>query len=263
MTLRNLTPKSVFLELAERRQLSSKPGAVKASAHATGPETAFRSNHTVIEAHGSHALHNDTLKETLHVQQWVGPSKPIKTNLVAPKLPLETLALKLTVDEETYFVHLPRNHVTKQIFGNEGCAQSDLTVLYSALDGYLVICFSSDLSSWMNRFKDDTPLAALSIPGTHNSPAHHKALPSIRCQAASTSEQLQNGVRFFDIRVQVHPGDPDPRKRLVLVHSVFSVKLLGHNYLHNLLDEIFTFLRAHPSETILMSIKRDSGKGTN
>ena len=263
LTVRNLTPKSVFLESAKRYHLGSKLGPSKASSNAAHPQSGFKSNDTLFEVPKNHGPHNDTIKENSQIQQWIEPSKITKTHITAPKLPLETLELHLSIDGEAFFVNLPQNLVTKHILEGRSLAKSDLTVLYSASDGFLVFCFSSGLSSWMDRLKDDTPLTALSIPGTHNSPAHHKALPSIRCQAATLSEQLQNGVRFLDIRVQVHPNESDPRKRLVLVHSVFSVKLVGHNYLHSLLGEIFLFLRAYPSETILMSIKRDSGKGTN
>ena len=63
----------------------------------------------------------------------------------------------------------------------------------------------------MSKLKDETPLSALSIPGTHNSPTHHTALPSVRCQAVGVKEQLNNGVRFLDLRVQPENAD-DPSK---------------------------------------------------
>lgn len=111
--------------------------------------------------------------------------------------------------------------------------------------------------AWMKEFKDDTQLSALSMPGTHNSPTHHTALPSVRCQAVSPREQLENGVRFFDIRVQ--PGKPeDPNSDdLNLVHGVFPISLTGPKKFRPLLDHVHEFLSQNPSETVVISLKRE------
>ena len=125
----------------------------------------------------------------------------------------------------------------------------------------LTLYASSNLESWMKNLKDATPLSALSIPGTHNSPTHHRALPSVRCQAVSPREQLENGVRFFDIRVQ--PEAPD-KPGLILVHSVFPISLTGPKYFRELIDTVYTFLAEHPSEVLIMSIKREgTGNATD
>lgn len=122
----------------------------------------------------------------------------------------------------------------------------------------------NDPKKWMKEFPDQTPLSALSIPGTHNSPTCHTALPSVRCQAVSPIEQLENGVRFFDIRVQVaHPEDKKSDK-LRLVHSVFPISLVESKKFRPLYDEILGFLRKNPSETVILSLKREgSGDATD
>ena len=120
---------------------------------------------------------------------------------------------------------------------------------------WLAIFSSSDLDCWMRNLKDPTPLSALSIPGTHNSPTCHKALPSVRCQAVPPREQLQNGVRFFDVRVQPEGGASNPA--LILVHGAFPISLTGPKYLRELLDQVYSFLAETPSETVIMSLKRE------
>lgn len=50
---------------------------------------------------------------------------------------------------------------------------------------------------WMREISDDASVASLSLPGIHNSAACHTALPSVQCQDASVSEQLEHGVRFL------------------------------------------------------------------
>jgi 1-phosphatidylinositol phosphodiesterase len=129
---------------------------------------------------------------------------------------------------------------------------------------FVALFNTSHLDGWMEEIPDNTPLGALSIPGTHNSPTHHNAPPSVRCQAVSPAEQLKNGVRFFDIRVQVpEPYDPNSDK-LHLVHAAFPVALSGTKYFRDLYKTVVDFLKEHPSETLVMSLKREgTGKGTD
>jgi 1-phosphatidylinositol phosphodiesterase len=116
----------------------------------------------------------------------------------------------------------------------------------------------------MARLKHEMPLSALSIPGTHNSPTHHVALPSVRCQAVSVKEQLDNGVRFLDIRVQPESVDDVSKEGLILVHSAFPVSLTGTKYFRDLINTVYSFLDANPTETIIISLKREGvGKSTD
>lgn len=131
------------------------------------------------------------------------------------------------------------------------------TAIYFAASSFLALYESTDLQCWMREFEDQTPLSALSIPGTHNSPTCHKALPSVRCQAVHPRDQLLNGVRFFDIRVQ--PANPDiPHdETLYLVHGVFPISLTGPKYFRKLVNDVEDFLKQNPSETIILSLKRE------
>ncbi|KAJ5190818.1 uncharacterized protein N7498_009803 [Penicillium cinerascens] len=123
-------------------------------------------------------------------------------------------------------------------------------------ESFLAIYSSANLHAWMRELRDDTLLSSLSIPGTHNSPTCHVAPPSVRCQAVSPREQLRNGVRFFDIRVQ--PQYPQELKEdLILVHSVFPVSLTGTKYFRDLMNEVNDFLDKNPSETLIISLKRE------
>jgi 1-phosphatidylinositol phosphodiesterase len=85
-------------------------------------------------------------------------------------------------------------------------------------------------------------------------------------------EQLNNGVRFLDLRVSCPPftttpeaSSPSPfAPELALVHSAFPVSLTGSRYLSELLTTLYNFLDEHPSETILLSLKREgTGRGTD
>ncbi|KAE8396511.1 PLC-like phosphodiesterase [Aspergillus alliaceus] len=132
-----------------------------------------------------------------------------------------------------------------------------LTGVYVTPESHLSIYSAANLNAWMGELKDDTLLSSLSIPGTHNSPTCHVAPPSVRCQAVSPREQLQNGVRFFDIRVQPqYPEDAD-KDELILVHSVFPISLTGNKYFRDLMRDVNEFLDQNPSETLIISLKRE------
>ncbi|KAI9734138.1 MAG: hypothetical protein M1818_006657 [Claussenomyces sp. TS43310] len=142
--------------------------------------------------------------------------------------------------------------------------QAEYTAVYLPAHSHIAIFSSANLASWMAQLKDELPLSVLSIPGTHNSPTHYTALPSVRCQAVSVLKQLENGVRFLDIRVQPeYPEDPS-KAGLLLVHSAFPISLTGNKYFAKLVDDIRSFLDANPSETVIMSLKREGiGRSTD
>jgi 1-phosphatidylinositol phosphodiesterase len=117
-------------------------------------------------------------------------------------------------------------------------AQVRFTGIYLPEKSWVTLYSSTEPDKWMSKLADKTPLGALSIPGTHNAPTCHNAPPSVRCQAVSPKEQLKNGVRFFDLRVQV-PTPYNPKSdSLVLVHSVFPISLTGNKYFKDLYKDI-------------------------
>ncbi|KAL8736165.1 MAG: hypothetical protein Q9166_000320 [cf. Caloplaca sp. 2 TL-2023] len=194
----------------------------------------------------------------------IDPFKSLTTD-IKPQRANETLHLTFETEGEQHRLETPTpdSHSTtlKPLIDSP---RFNYTAVHLLEHSHLTLYSSANLSSWMRSFKDDTPLSALSIPGTHNSPTCHHALPSVRCQATSPPEQLDNGVRFFDIRVQ--PEAPlDPTKDgLILVHGVFPISLTGNKYLRDLLKEIYAFLDRNPSETVIMSLKREgTGNATD
>ncbi|KAF2108511.1 hypothetical protein BDV96DRAFT_605573 [Lophiotrema nucula] len=116
---------------------------------------------------------------------------------------------------------------------------------------------SLDLATWMSSLPSTLPLSALSIPGSHNSHAYYRALPSVRCQVVDVKAQLEHGIRLLDIRVQpAHATDID-KKDLALVHGAFPASLTGAKYLEPILDTCYEFLQRNPKETIIISLKRE------
>jgi 1-phosphatidylinositol phosphodiesterase len=109
----------------------------------------------------------------------------------------------------------------------------------------------------MATIDGDTNISTLSIPGTHNSAAFFKlAAPSVRCQGNSIYDQLNNGVRFLDIRLSKdYMSRGEKVNNLIVVHGKFPVKLSGSYKFKNVLKDVYSFLETNPTETVLISIK--------
>ncbi|SJL85186.1 phosphatidylinositol-specific phospholipase C [Vibrio palustris] len=107
---------------------------------------------------------------------------------------------------------------------------------------------AAPLADWMNTVSDDTQLTAMTIPGTHDSGATHEPLPGIaKTQNTTIAQQLDNGVRYLDIRLR-HYQDS------LLVHhgSIYQ-----HLNFDDVMQQVTDFLNLHPSETVLMQVKEE------
>ncbi len=114
------------------------------------------------------------------------------------------------------------------------------------------------MKSWMKNLSDNVLVSQINLPGTHDSCAFRVQFPLFsKCQNATIAEQLNSGIRFLDIRVEKDGG------RLKLVHDIADCKnpqkRRENLYLENVINECKKFLTENPSETVLLSYKRDDG----
>jgi hypothetical protein len=100
---------------------------------------------------------------------------------------------------------------------------------------------------WMADLPDSLPISAISVPGTHETMARFGG-PAPRCQTLTLEQQLNAGLRAFDIRPR-HIAD------VFAIHhkAYFQNAYFGNDVLQVFID----FLAAHPSETIFMRAKRE------
>ncbi|KAL1866443.1 hypothetical protein VTK73DRAFT_4700 [Phialemonium thermophilum] len=268
LTIRNLS--SVPLELKHIQrfegQAAPKPGGI---ANLTSTITGiFNATHTPtggVTPRGDHPIEKRDVNGVT-VQPFTTHSTDIRA--ADPTREVLRLTFQQPGTDHRYEVDAPgpspRSLVLRHVSG--GNAPHEFTAVYIPNGAHLAIYSSANLSRWMGELADGFPLSALSIPGTHNSPTCHVALPSVRCQAVGVREQLDNGVRFMDIRVSANPFGKgnDEDSELALVHSAFPISLTGVKRFSDLLKEVYAFLERNPSETVLMSIKREgTGKGTD
>ena len=82
--------------------------------------------------------------------------------------------------------------------------------------------------------------------------------PIFQCQDTDIKTQLENGYRYLDMRLVLKNDN------LILKHnfakckkerSIFSTPLT----LDDVLEDIYTFLDKHPSETVIFCAKKENG----
>jgi 1-phosphatidylinositol phosphodiesterase len=101
----------------------------------------------------------------------------------------------------------------------------------------------------MASISDDRRLSELSIPGTHDSGAYYEPFTGVaKCQALSIADQLAAGVRYFDLRCR-NVGD-----QFLIYHGGVD----QNQTYDELLATMYAFLDAHPTETVIASVKEEA-----
>ncbi|CAH1160288.1 unnamed protein product [Phaedon cochleariae] len=138
---------------------------------------------------------------------------------------------------------------------------------------------STDLENWMTNLPQqlrETPLIKLTIPGSHDSftasitsssdiaPDADDVLKKFeflgplikyfmanwsRTQTYMAAEQLNRGIRYFDLRIGTKKGTEE----LYIVHGLYS------DSVRSVLDEIGQFLDSHPGEIVILDCQHFYG----
>ena len=109
--------------------------------------------------------------------------------------------------------------------------------------------YNKKVEPWMSYVNDDVRLVDMSIPGTHDSGATHSIFDvSGKCQELNIKQQLNVGVRFFDLRLQLKNDD------FKIIHGPVDQRLS----FDSVLKDLTSFLSKYDSEFIIISIKQES-----
>uniref|UniRef100_A0A3B4TTU4 Phosphatidylinositol-specific phospholipase C X domain-containing protein n=1 Tax=Seriola dumerili TaxID=41447 RepID=A0A3B4TTU4_SERDU len=100
----------------------------------------------------------------------------------------------------------------------------------------------------MKSIPDETPLSAISIPGTHGSLSLYGG-PLAKCQVWTLDKQLKVGLRFFDVHAGIWLQTQDD---IYIWDSHWM--LSQHIRFDEALRIIFNFLNVHSSETVLLKV---------
>ncbi|ELS57742.1 putative 1-phosphatidylinositol phosphodiesterase [Streptomyces viridochromogenes Tue57] len=99
---------------------------------------------------------------------------------------------------------------------------------------------------WMASLPDAAPLAALSIPGTHDTMARNVTFVA-ETQKSPLPEQLNAGVRALDIRARHFHDHFTIHHGAVYLNANFT----------DVLRQTTDFLKAHPGEAVLMRLNEE------
>ncbi len=103
-------------------------------------------------------------------------------------------------------------------------------------------------TDWMKSLNGKIPISQISIPGTHNSAALYEPIRgTAKCQNLTIAQQLDAGVRFLDIRCR-HQNN---------AFTIYHGPIDQHQNFADVIKSATDFLRAHPSETIILSVKEE------
>ena len=106
---------------------------------------------------------------------------------------------------------------------------------------------------WMARLPNTRTLSRLTLPGTHESCTAF-LIPSASCQNWSLLDQVNHGIRYVDIRCR-HTQNKFP-----INHDIIFT---GLTFDTDVRDVCITFLKANPSECIVMQVKHEGDGGHN
>lgn len=99
------------------------------------------------------------------------------------------------------------------------------------------------LTQWMDTLNDEARLNEIVLPGSHDAGTNGMSWLG-KTQHLSVKEQLNLGVRYFDLRVNHVKND------YVIYHSIIN----GTRF-DPILDDIASFIEENPSETLLLDFQ--------
>src|SRR5262245_31557222 len=120
--------------------------------------------------------------------------------------------------------------------------------------------WDNNRATWMSLLDDDVLIRDLSIPGTHDSTAlkgmtHYEVSET---QNWKVEEQLENGIRFLDLRVK---RKDDGSNELAMWHGSdfiydpYSSNSHDQLYFRTVIEKCVDWLQRHSTETIIISVK--------
>ena len=104
-------------------------------------------------------------------------------------------------------------------------------------------------NSWMTAIDDDTKIALLTIPGTHDA-ATSTCSAAGKCQTLTISGRLEHGVRAFDLR----PTMDNNSTLGNIYHSILDTDVS----MGDAMEYFDSFLKAHPGEGIIVIMRYES-----
>ena len=119
-------------------------------------------------------------------------------------------------------------------------------------------------TDWLDMVRDEVKVCKLSIPGTHDTMTgmgfYQPGLKFVFnmtaiSQLSDLEEQMNSGLRFFDIRPVVSTDTIAKKKILRLTHGISELDVS----FEQTIDWLQAYLKAHPSEFFICKLQFDNG----
>ena len=119
-------------------------------------------------------------------------------------------------------------------------------------------------TDWLDMVRDEVKVCKLSIPGTHDTMTgmgfYQPGLKFVFnmtaiSQLSDLEEQMNSGLRFFDIRPVVSTDTIAKKKILRLTHGISELDVS----FEQTVDWLQAYLKAHPSEFFIAKLQFDNG----
>lgn len=153
----------------------------------------------------------------------------------------------------------------------ENYSKDEIDVPFAILEGStdmaeypLELADNKTASDWMSLLDNKRRVCKVSIPGTHDALTgmgfYNKTLRPIFnmtaiSQVSTLDDQLEHGLRFFDIRPVVCTDTITHQKVLRCTHGFSDLEVSFEDALDILAD----FLQEHPQEFVVVKIQHDNG----
>jgi|GEM_PF-1196942 len=116
------------------------------------------------------------------------------------------------------------------------------------------------LNDWMGALDGSLKISHITIPGTHDSGAQHDMAifgadidGTARTQSLNIPQQLEAGIRFFDIRARrVANASSDPQTTRFEIYHGLAKQYINFGWIQ---EQCRIFLEANPSECIVLTLK--------
>ena len=110
----------------------------------------------------------------------------------------------------------------------------------------------------MKDINDEVLIGNINIPGTHDSAAINRYIPTpYACQNTTITEQLNAGIRLLDGRVKIKATSCGIE--LVMCHG--NIGNNEYQSFESFLEECIGFIVKHPTEVLIVSLKIDDWNG--
>lgn len=206
---------------------------------------AFLEQGDVMGVFAGHDHDNDYVASYKGIALGYGRFSGGKTTYIDLQPGARVITLYKGKKEFTSYIRLQDGRIIDRFYSNNACPEREATGRVDTLS----VPSIAMANEWMKKIDGSTRMCKLSIPATHDSGAMTGG-GLLQTQDITLAEQLQEGVRGFDIRLKVDDN------KLRVYHGTARQNITWED---DVLPLYLDFLKTHSSEMLIVSVKCEGG----